>query len=71
MSGWTPLTIRTDGKDGEKEWISSVEAEAEKRGRQRIAIELLQDRRAVEEKRKEVWAELEDETPAFLRRQAD
>ena len=71
MSGWTPLTIRTDGKDGEKEWESSVDAAAEKRGKQRIAIEERQDRRALDEKRKEVWAELENETPALLRRQAD
>ena len=62
MSGWTPLTIRTDGKDGEKEWISSVEAEAEKRGRQRIAIEILQEERALD-------AELND-IPVLLREQA-
>ena len=59
MSGWTPLTIRTDGKDGEKEWESSVDAEAEKRGKQRIAIEIWQEERALE-------AELDD-IPALLR----
>ena len=62
MSGWTPLTIRTDGKDGEKEWVSSVEAEAEKRGRQRIAIEILQEKRDLD-------VELDD-IPALLREQA-
>ena len=71
MSGWAPMSIRTDGKDGEKEWQSSVDEAAEKRGKQRIAIEILQEKRALDEKRKEVWAELENETPALLRRQAD
>ena len=62
MSGWTPLTIRTDGKDGEKEWQPSVDEAAEKRGKQRIAIEILQEKR-------EPDAETND-IPALLREQA-
>ena len=70
MSRWTALSIREDGKTGERAYEPVSEAGLE-RGRQRIAIEALQEKRVLERRKNEVWAELEADTPAFLRRQAD